>query len=280
MKKILIPTNFTHTSYDAIDYAVHFLKNKKTTFYFLNTYEYQIHGTDALLLLHADDESFTLPRTNSILTLKKLVHKYTYNNRNSNHKFDLISSYGSLVNVINENIEKYSIDLVVLSQDKNLKKGIPAYGKIAKSIIENVRLCPVMVLPNMDIIKNGKEFILLSNFENELPVDEIKNWYKLVKMVNGVIKVVALSYYWNMTKIQRNHLENLKLTISRLTGQAVIMEFIQSEEDLQFLLHMPSENVLCLMDSKPDLWRYLGLTHSHITNLGPLASAPLIALHR
>ena len=38
MQKILIPTDFSENAWNAISYAMHLFRNRKCTFYFLNTY--------------------------------------------------------------------------------------------------------------------------------------------------------------------------------------------------------------------------------------------------
>ncbi|MEO0902953.1 MAG: universal stress protein [Bacteroidota bacterium] len=38
MQKILIPTDFSENAWNAISYAMYLFRNRKCTFYFLNTY--------------------------------------------------------------------------------------------------------------------------------------------------------------------------------------------------------------------------------------------------
>ena len=280
MKKILIPLDFKFNRYDAIEYAVKFFKREECEFYFLNTYTYDVGGLNAIHLLQANEDWFEKPKKDSIDNLGDAILKFTFNVSNKKHRFYAISECSDLIEGIKKTIKDVNIDLVILAGKERTDQKVDRYTKNTKRILENIRECPVMIIPQSANLNKYKEFVLVSNFEIELPSDKIENWHELVKIVKGTAKLVVLSGINRMTPLQIINLEKVCSQIELLTGTPLNIEYLETEQDLKQFAHSHSESIICLMDRKPDFWRKYGLSHSRITNLGPLKTTPLIALHR
>tara|TARA_R100000935_G_scaffold15425_2_gene30823 strand:- start:43985 stop:44827 length:843 start_codon:yes stop_codon:yes gene_type:complete len=280
MKKILIPINFKFSSYDAIDYAVTFFKKEKCQFYFLNTYSYDINGLNGIQLLQADDDFFEKPKLFSEVNLGQAIDKYTHNNRNDKHRFNAISQCSNLIEAIKKTIKKVEIDLVVLPGRDNTNEGVERYSRNTKNIIENIRECPVMIIPSSAKMHKKPKFVLVSNFDLALPKAELENWYSLVKISNGSIKIVTLSGKENLSGLQIAHQNKVRYYLEMLSEKSIAVEYVENAPALKDFAKYHSDYIICLMDRKPDFWRKLGITHSRITDLGPLPGTPVIALHR
>lgn len=280
MKKILIPIDFKFNSYDAIDYAVAFFKSEKCHFYFLNTYTYDVDGLNAINLLQADDDWFEEPKQNSEIRLERAIRKYTFNNRNENHWFNAISECTNLVEGIKKTIKDLKIDLLLFAGKGQTNIEAKIYSKNTKRIIDNIRECPVMIIPASAHIKNNPKFIFVSNFEINLPNREIENWYELVKITKGSVKIISLSRKDKLTTFQIANQNKVRLQIEKLFEIPVSIEYLETPLDLRNFSQYNSDHIISWMERKPDFWRRFGLTHSRITSLGPLPSNPLIALHR
>ncbi|GER60710.1 hypothetical protein ULMA_28180 [Patiriisocius marinus] len=279
MKKILIPVNFNNNSHDAIDYAIKFFKHEDCHFYFFNTYTYNVDGLNAIHLLQADMDWFEKPKLESENNLGAVIYKYTFNNRNKKHRFNAISESINLIDGIKKAIDEIKIDLVVIPGKKLKDDTIQGYSRNTRRIIENIRECPVMIIPSSAKLHKRPEFVLVSNFEIELPKEELQNWFELVKIVNGRIKIVTLFSKSKMTDIQKIHQDLVRFNLEIMSASSIPIENIDTVNDLKDFANYHSDYIICLMDRKPDIWRICGITQSRITNMGPLRSTPLIALH-
>lgn len=280
MKKILIPIDFNFNNYDAIDYAVNFFKRESCEFYFLNTYSYSMTDTDAIHLLHEDVDLFEKPKAASIQSLGFLIQKYTINNSNDQHSFHAISEDASLIDGIRKTIKELHIDLVLIAGKKVTEGKTCNYSPNTKRIIENVRECPVMVIPQSAYMLKNPEFILASSFEVELRLEELASWYELVKIANGTVRIMTLGNNNKMTPLQISNQNKVLSQLQKFSETIVSMGYLETAQDLKNFAGHNSDCIICLMDRKPDFWRKYGFSHSRITNLGPLTTTPLIALHR
>lgn len=280
MKKILIPIDIKLNNYDAIDYAVTFFKRESCEFYFLNTYSYNVTDTDAIHLLHEDDDLFEKPKTDSIQSLGRVIQKYTYNNRNKKHNFYAISEDADFIDGIKDTIKKLKIDLVLIAAQKTIEGKTCRYSRNTKQIIEIVRECPVMVIPPSANMQKNPEFVLASSFEVELPIKELENWYELVKIAKGNVKIMTLANKGNMTAVQITNQNKVHSQLENCSKTEVEIEYLETAQDLKNFADNHTEYIICLMDRIPDFWRKYGFSQSRITSLGPLKASPLIALHR
>ena len=280
MKKILIPIDLDLDSYHAIDYAVNFFSDKSCEFYFLNMYTYEVDGLKAIDLLQAEDDWFEKPTIASANRLGKLIQRYVVNKGDGNHVFHAISECGMLIDGIKKFIIDLKIDLLVLPGKENSDGKIQRYSRNNKGIIDSIRECPVMLIPSSVEIHENSKFLLVSKFESELPKNEIGKWYELVKIVNGSVKIIALSEKNQMTVKQRTNLKMLDLQMNMWSGDPVMVEYISNAQELKNYVAEHPDHIICLMDRKPDFWRKCRLKHSWIVNLGPLPNSPVIALHR
>ncbi|GGX06607.1 universal stress protein [Aquimarina muelleri] len=280
MKNILIPIDLKFNSYDAIDYAANFFKHKKCHFYFLNTFTYDIKDLNAINLLQADDDWYEKPKQDSKKSLERAIQKYVLNNMNKEHRFSAISECADLVESMKKTIKEMDIDLVIIARKKQVDGNYKRYKKNTKRIIEQIRECPVMIIPSSTHIQKYPEFVLVSNFKVELPKVELENWLELVEIVKGNVKIMALTGKEQMTQLQKANQNRVQCLIEKISKPPVIVEYLKTTQDLKNFAEYSSDYIICLMDRKPSFWRKCGLTHSLITNLGPLQNTPLIALHR
>ncbi|RMA58730.1 universal stress protein [Ulvibacter antarcticus] len=279
MKNILIPINFKSNSHDAINYAVNFFQQEKCNFFLLNTFSYESVGMNAIHLLHSDDDWFTTPKCDSEISLGRVIQKYTINSENDKHRFNAISECSDLIEGIKKAIKEINIDMVIIPGQKQIGRASDKYSRNTKRILENIRECPVMIIPSSAQLQLNPEFVLVSSFEDKLPFLELENWYELVQIVKGNVKIIALSAKDNMTDNQKSNRNHLLSLLEILSKNSVSIEYLETSQDLRNFANYHSDYIICLIDRKPDFWRKFGLTNSQVTNLGPLKRTPLIALH-
>ncbi|WP_339847172.1 hypothetical protein [uncultured Dokdonia sp.] len=280
MKKILIPIYLNHHNCDAIDYAVKFFKREVCEFYFLNTYNYNVQGLNAIQLLQADEDWFERPKLESQERLGRLIKKYSYNNRNKNHGYNAISECTGLISGIKKNITELAIDIVVVSCKDKLNRDVNMYCKNTSLIIDEIRACPILIMPTATKQKRNPVFALVSDFKSEISEEEIESWYEIVKLSNGSLKIVVSNSMNEMTNQQISNQTKVCYYLRTLTNSSVVVDYLNTTSDIKEFANTHSNHIISLIDKKPDFLRKYGLGHSTITNLGPLSSSPLIALHQ
>ncbi|RFN58794.1 hypothetical protein [Marixanthomonas ophiurae] len=65
------------------------------------------------------------------------------------------------------------IDLVVLPGKDNANKSMERYSKNTRNIIDNIRECPVLIIPSSAKMHENPKFVLASYFGLDLPKAEL-----------------------------------------------------------------------------------------------------------
>ncbi|MCB0465606.1 MAG: universal stress protein, partial [Aequorivita sp.] len=114
MRKILIPTDFSENSMNAIKYAMELFKYDRAEIFLLNAFADKVYEAKARLANEIFDElkQKTLTKTNE--TLASFREKIIAFSPNPKHKIHTIAEFGLLVDSVNDWVEKENVDVVVM----------------------------------------------------------------------------------------------------------------------------------------------------------------------
>ncbi|MEC8830812.1 MAG: universal stress protein, partial [Bacteroidota bacterium] len=113
MQKILIPTDFSENAWNAIDYAMQLFRNRRCTFYLLNTYTPVIPSSRFMAKMIDGVRIVDAVRENSEQGLSRTVERIKTKYGNPNHSFETISSFNLLVEEVKDIVDTFGINLVV-----------------------------------------------------------------------------------------------------------------------------------------------------------------------
>lgn len=146
MKKILIPTDFSETSMNAIKYAMALFKYDRCDITIMNAFADAVYEKTSQM--NRDDfEEFKISHQNKVdKLLEKSIVEMREISPNPRHKYDFIACFGNLVDETNEIVEKENIDVVVMgTKGKTNNKNI-TFGSNTLQVIKYVK-CPVLAVP-------------------------------------------------------------------------------------------------------------------------------------
>ena len=119
MKKILLPTDFSENSWNAISYALNLFKNETCTFYLLNAYTPVIYHVEYVLVNPAQYGLGDAVRENALKQLDIFKDRMTKTFKNPKHTIETIAAFNTLVSEVKELVAKKKIDFTGIT-----KKGI------------------------------------------------------------------------------------------------------------------------------------------------------------
>ncbi|OZV69709.1 universal stress protein [Winogradskyella aurantia] len=178
MKSVLLPTDFSENSWNAIIYALQFLKDTPAVFYLLhvNTVNHTILsdpayvGADSVI-----EEVYIKPAKTKLLKLLKRISKVSHN---VNHRFYTIVDYGFFIDSIRSQVLDKNIDLIIMGTKgaSGLKQII--IGSNAGDVVVKVK-CTTLVVPEnakfqiIDELAFPTDFSSFNNFSMLKPVLEV-----------------------------------------------------------------------------------------------------------
>lgn len=112
MTNILIPTDFSTNSWNAIAYALSWYKDSHVSIYLLHTHNETVADESFFSI---EDTTTSIANTTSKTIFKSILKKIEETGLKKNHKIFTILENGSLVDAIRKQVQDKRIDLIVMS---------------------------------------------------------------------------------------------------------------------------------------------------------------------
>lgn len=204
-KRILLPTDFSDNSWSAIVYALKLYKEEACVFYLLNSIV--IEGSTMVNLSNKLLKTVKENALKELLELKDMAEK---SNINPNHRFEIIVSAKDLNNAIETTITKYEIDLVIMGTKGATGAEEFLFGTNTVYLINNLRTCPVLVVPGEYDFVEPKQIAFSTDFNRFYSDKEIEPLLRLADLYNAKIRILHINVEESLDDLQQYNLIVLK----------------------------------------------------------------------
>lgn len=208
MKKILLPTDFSENSLNAIRYAVQLLKDQKCNFILLNTYtpviyhvQYMEVGAAQFGLLDAMKEK----SQNGLQSVQETIEKEF---QNPKHIFSRISAFNMLVSEIALLYEENTMDMIIMGTQgaSGLKEVV--FGSNMIHVLKDCK-CPLLAVPSDYTFQEPNELLFPSDYGvifEERHTAELKT---IALLFSANINVLHVSNADELTETQEKNRQTL-----------------------------------------------------------------------
>ena len=209
MKNILVPTDFSDNSWNAIKYAMQFFKKKKCNFYLLHVTSLTNYiDADAPLLTDIESIENALI-TESKTELQKLLQKIKQLNGKDNNNYITLTSIDYFIDAVRNQIIEKKIDLVVMGTKGATGFKEAMVGSNTGDLITKVQ-CPVLVIPEDAVFKMPKEIAFPTDYNIFYHTKILSEISEIARMYRSAIRVLHVSKRnENLSVFQRENQEYL-----------------------------------------------------------------------
>ncbi|GLB50290.1 universal stress protein [Neptunitalea lumnitzerae] len=220
MKKILLPTDFSDNSRNAIKYAVELYKDEKCLFYLLNT----IYDTDNIL----HGSIYEIYKERSFKELELLEQEISSKYKNDKHSFKKVAT----VNLLNEQIKTLvkaeGIDLIIMGTQGATGAQEILFGSYTVSAIK-VAECPLLAIPEEFSYRKPKNIVLATDYGVDFESYQLDLLKKVAKRNNSQLHVVHVNVNDKPLKeievhskeMLKNSLKDLDVVFDEVEGNSV-----------------------------------------------------------
>jgi nucleotide-binding universal stress UspA family protein len=146
MRKILIPTDFSETSMNAIEYAMELFKYKKCEFIIMHAFADEVYENTKEMNRDYFEEFKEQFRTSINRKLQMEVKAMLEKSPNPRHTYNYKARFGSLIDEINGIIVSDNTDLVIMGTKGETQAKQITFGSNTLQVIKYVE-CPVLSVP-------------------------------------------------------------------------------------------------------------------------------------
>lgn len=203
--QILIPTDFSENAWSAALYALKLYANKPCTFYFLHAWTFVNTGSRTYISPSYIDQLQDTAKGQLAALKERAIAEST----NSEHDFKTIFTTDSLIDSLIFSIGKQKIDLLVMGTKGATGAKEFLLGSNSVSVINKVKLCPVMLIPDNYEFEVPDHIGFPTDF-NRLYGEELLAIKELAALHNSAINILHINGLDKLSENQRNNFDILQ----------------------------------------------------------------------
>ena len=188
MKHILIPTDFSENSHNAIKYAVEYFSDVPVRFYILHV-SYQNSSFKEEAQENSSDFSTEIQTVHASSMLKEEIKTCQLLSKNQAHKFFALHEHLNLVEAIRKQVSKKEIDYILMGTKGTPKIGSSEMGSNTFDVITKVK-CPVLVVPENAKFNGIKNIAFITDYNCIYRNKVISTLYEELDMYKSQIRVL------------------------------------------------------------------------------------------
>lgn len=245
MKKVLIPTDFSDTSYKALEYAVQLFINEECTFYILNTYTPVALYTTTIYDQHTalNVDLGELYKNTSENNLQKIIKRIANAYPNKLHSFKPIASYNVLTNEVNDLVKELDISCVIMGTNGASGLSEVFIGSQTMHVIRNAQV-PVIGVPEAYTHTSVKDILFATDYRigtNQVGLKLLENLCN-----THIARLIFLNAYYGIP-LDEEQLENKDALDTFFERDAHINEIADGMDVLEALEDFQSKHKVDLL---------------------------------
>ncbi|HIB49540.1 MAG TPA: universal stress protein [Flavobacteriaceae bacterium] len=191
MKNILLPTDFSANSMNAIDYAMHFFENWECNFYILNVQKISEYISDDLVAGSKTDSIYDSIASDNKKLIQQLVKKLSKKHKSQGYTFHGLFDYDDFVSAVDQAVTFHAIDLIIMGTNGATGASEVLFGSNTLKIVRHLD-CPTLTIPEHYRYTKINSALLTTQQCKDLSLRELEIFKEILNMHQCELNIVEL----------------------------------------------------------------------------------------
>ncbi|WP_178988329.1 universal stress protein [Winogradskyella schleiferi] len=210
MKQILLPTDFSENSWNAIAYAIQLFKDEECTFHLLNTYIPVIYNLEYVIGYPEQFGLVDAVRDTSRQNLFKVVSRISSEFiKTKNHTFQTHAKFDTMLSGVRDAIEEFDIDLIVMGTKGATGAKEILFGSNTVQVFNEMK-CPVLAIPSGFAYKAPHEILFPTDLDAIYKHSNLKILKDIVSSNQARLNAMHVSTGYELTEKQERNKDLLE----------------------------------------------------------------------
>lgn len=280
MKNILLPTDFSKNSWNAIKYAIHFFKQETCNFYLLHVNRIgsstDMNNAPYITTEDVIEKIYTKPAK---LQLRKILKRITVEFPvNKSHKFFVLSDYNFFIESIRKHVEEKNIHYIVMGTKgaSGLQKII--IGSNTGDVITKVK-CSILVVPESAEFVKLEEIVFPTDFTLTYDIEILQPLLEILETYKSALKILHISKKKaHLNNEQKKNSELLDDYFNQLDHSFHYLTNDKVEAAIQCFVESRNINMICMVAKNLNYFQHI-LFHSKVKEMSFHTEIPFLVLH-
>lgn len=211
MKNILLPTDFSENSKNAVNFALKFFEGQTCTFYILNSQKPSGYITADVLYGAPGTSVYEGILNDNKKELEKMVQFCESISEKENFSFVPKIDFDNIVDAVNQAVALNKIELIIMGSNGATGAAEVVFGSNTLKVIRNVD-CPVIVVPEGYSFEKINSVLLSLNYQYVVSNKSLSVVSEIVKKHEAFLKILEIEE------------ENIELATKRNQSEEVFKE--------------------------------------------------------
>ena len=239
MKNVLIPTDFSENSRNAIRYALEYFAEVPTNFFFLHVSTNYQPFNNTEVENQAGRENALMDLNNPLPFLLNEIKVYEESSTNPQHSFTALEENSLLVEAIRRHILEQEIDIIFMGTKGDSRSNNDEIGSNTYDVITKVK-CPIMVIPEEAQFKGIRNIAFVTDY----------NSIYRNRVINTLSQ--ALNLHTSPLRVLHIRPQNTKLNVAQTDNKGFLHYFFK---DTRHSFHfLENKNVESGIQEFVDTW--------------------------
>ena len=190
MKRILLPTDFSKNSLNAIRYAMAFFKKSEIDFYVLNVQKTSDYTTSDLMSRSSGTSIYRAVLDDNKKSLQKFIEKLKQECIGEKYTFHSLVDFDVFTDAIQQAVTSKKIDLIIMGTNGATGAKEVLFGSNTLNVIRKVD-CPLIAVPENYKFKHIQQILLTLNYQ-EVSTPSIAPLLDVLKLYKAALKVLDI----------------------------------------------------------------------------------------
>ncbi|MEO8934832.1 MAG: universal stress protein, partial [Xanthomarina sp.] len=204
MKKILLPTDFSENSWNAISYALHLFKDEQCAFYLLNTYTPIVYHMEYVVLSPSQLGLEDVVKEQALKGLENFEKRISEQFSNPKHSFKSQAVFNTLTSEITDQVKEHQIDYVIMGTKGATGAKEVLFGSNTVHVFKQVK-CPVLAVPDSFNFEKLNHILFPTDYEIDYKNKQVKPLVELSEKHQAKINILNVSYGRELTSDQKKN---------------------------------------------------------------------------
>ncbi|RLD30179.1 MAG: hypothetical protein DRI75_00445 [Bacteroidetes bacterium] len=249
MKSILLPTDFSKNSINAIYYAMNLLENEHCQFYILNVQTASSFISDDLMTMSSSATIYQTLIETAKKSIKNLIKAVEAKFKNEKHTFYSIVDYDNFIDGINQLSESKDIDLIIMGTKGATGAQKVVFGSNTARIMQRCKT-PVLAIPNGCSFTSLDKIVFISNFSTLYNNNELQPLIDIAKRHGSKIDILHLLDKDGLSQNQEMNKAFLDSCLSKVAHEFIDLKNEKIFKRVQDYIVNNDIKMLCMMNKK------------------------------
>lgn len=261
MKSILLPTDFSNNSINAIHYALELFKEEQCEFYILNVQKASSFVSDDLMTMQSSTTIYQNLIESAKTSIQNIITDVQKKYEAENHIYHSIVDYDNFIDAINQIVKSKNICLVVMGTKGATGAEKVIFGSNTVRVMQRCD-CPVLAIPDNCKFKNLDKIAFTSNYLTLYKKEELKPLITLAEKFNSKIDVLHLTKGEHLTPSQENNRAFLDECFANLKHEFINLANTDLFKTVEYYVQYHDIDLLAMMSRKHSFLERLFTRHN------------------